>query len=774
MAPLLVLLFTLPTRINTDLFALLPSESTEPVGAAAEDTISEALARTVVVRLTSPSDAPAPTLAAVQREAAAALASSETLALAQAPGGLDEALLDDLVAHRFGLFYPSWLRYQSAIHAEEGISAPLPTWLAQEAVIGFDDFLGRPEAVAYEEHLAEDPLLLVPYALQRAAGANAATPSSNLEAPFPSERRLLLNIRGNPFDPEERPAIEQARLALESHLRAVFEGVQIETAGIYQIAAESEQRIKRDMFRMNAVSTLFVASVLFAFLRSMSRVLLLALPVLAGVIWGLLSTLLIFGRVHVMTLAMGSVIIGLAVDYGLHALGKRTLPGVASFPSVLAGLWRPLLIGWLSSSAGFLTLLFAPLGALREAGILIPVGLSFAIGTVWILYPRCEALGRGRAPMTMLTRPLPTLVTLKRGWMAILLVSLAAVAIFSTEFNDDIASFRVETQSEPRVRALMGGEERLQIYYATGATPAAVLRQTHLALRHGARNPLANLLIPPDDQPFPSGLSRDFALALQAELETAGFDSSAFADALQQLSDFPDHEPLAAFNRASAKLGTALTGPPALALFSVESGFAATVSLPQSTDPRKLRAAGFTVYSGSERYSDVLRHFREVLLSSLGSMLLVLGVAGLCVSPLWHSPIEAKAGLLQPLRNLAGWASLAYIPAMAVLAALVLWSLSGGTLSLLGLIGLLLAACIVLDYAALVHFGKRETSIYSVRLSAMTTLGVFAVLATSALPALGQIGALVSWATLTGWLLCETMPLEGGQGRPRSSDGNAA
>jgi predicted exporter len=52
------------------------------------------------------------------------------------------------------------------------------------------------------------------------------------------------------------------------------------------------------------------------------RVLLAFVPVLVGMLFGAVACVALFGHMHVMTLVLGSSLIGVAVDYPLHYLSK--------------------------------------------------------------------------------------------------------------------------------------------------------------------------------------------------------------------------------------------------------------------------------------------------------------------------------------------------------------------------------------------------------------------------------------------------------------------
>ena len=84
-------------------------------------------------------------------------------------------------------------------------------------------------------------------------------------------------------------------------------------AAVSKAAAEKESRL------MSMVGLGLTFALLLWVFRS-GRVFLLSLPLAAGMLTGLAVALLVFGEVHILTIVIGTSLVGMLVDFPLHWL----------------------------------------------------------------------------------------------------------------------------------------------------------------------------------------------------------------------------------------------------------------------------------------------------------------------------------------------------------------------------------------------------------------------------------------------------------------------
>lgn len=217
---------------------------------------------------------------------------------------------------------------------------------------------------------------------------------------------------------------DQARL-VES-LRAKFDALNdddqfsLTLAGAPVIAVDSAERSRANAIRLSLIGSGFLLLVLTLAWRSFSLVLAGALPLAAGVVAGLLVTALAFDQVHGLTLAFGFTLLGVALDYPIHLFGHA---GDRRLAQAARSVSRPLLLGaastliaylaiWASTSPGL-----AQLGAFSAAGLATAALVTLALPALGLTVPR-------RTPGSPGTWPcLP--------WLPVVLAAVALAALIA-------------------------------------------------------------------------------------------------------------------------------------------------------------------------------------------------------------------------------------------------------------------------------------------------------------------------------------------------------
>jgi hypothetical protein len=142
-------------KISTDVLDLIPPAERDPELAVVRELASKAEARTMMIVLDGANGAPPP-IEVTQRFAAALRESGVfTQAIALADPAWRDAAGRVLFEQRFELLFPGWLRGRD------------PATLPRDVAKNLRAFLERPEAVAFQDLIPADPLLLMPDALAR-------------------------------------------------------------------------------------------------------------------------------------------------------------------------------------------------------------------------------------------------------------------------------------------------------------------------------------------------------------------------------------------------------------------------------------------------------------------------------------------------------------------------------------------------------------------------------------------------------------------------------
>lgn len=139
----------------------------------------------------------------------------------------------------------------------------------------------------------------------------------------------------------------------------------------------NEKQVRDDLSEVSAISiVIFIAFLAFLVFKSRISILLLTIPVGIAVGLAMLITQWIDGSIHGLTMAFGSGIIGLALDYGLHG----------AFGSESKQTWVSNTIGLLTTLSGVCILLLSGIPLIRQMMIFSSVGLAIGFGLFYILF----------------------------------------------------------------------------------------------------------------------------------------------------------------------------------------------------------------------------------------------------------------------------------------------------------------------------------------------------------------------------------------------------
>ena len=197
---------------------------------------------------------------------------------------------------------------------------------------------------------------------------------------------VLLRARttGNAFD--MNLPLQVADLLQHSREQAARADVQLLAASGLLYAANGQQQATREITWVGGGATVGILLLLLLAFRRW-RVLLAFVPVLVGMLFGAVACVALFGHMHVMTLVLGSSLIGVAVDYPLHYLSKSwSLKPWHSWPALRLTL-PGLTLSLATSCIGYLALAWTPFPALTQIAVFSAAGLVGAYLSAVCLLP---------------------------------------------------------------------------------------------------------------------------------------------------------------------------------------------------------------------------------------------------------------------------------------------------------------------------------------------------------------------------------------------------
>lgn len=154
-------------------------------------------------------------------------------------------------------------------------------------------------------------------------------------------------------------------------------GVSVTYIGPAVISIGNAEQIKWDTIWTTAVALTLIVLLLFAFYRDWRAILLIVFSILFGGLFAMAFLALFKGNVSGIAVGIGSIIVGIAVNYPLHFLAHIKDGHTSS--EAINDIVSPLVTGNVTTVGAFLSLLFISSDAMRDMGLFAALLL---VGTI--------------------------------------------------------------------------------------------------------------------------------------------------------------------------------------------------------------------------------------------------------------------------------------------------------------------------------------------------------------------------------------------------------
>lgn len=228
-----------------------------------------------------------------------------------------------------------------------------------------------------------------------------------------------------------------------------FGDIRISATGGPLIAVTNASQIKKDSILAVIIASVLIALVLFLAFRDLKDIIWIGTSILCGAVFSMGLIAALKSSVSVIVLGIGSIIIGIAVNYPLHYIDH--LKHEPDTRRALRDIVNPLLVGNITTVCAFLSLFLLRAEALHDFGL---TGALMLVGTiifVLVFLPSLMKSGRRRSSRTVnfdFTSRMP-----QGMWKRLALPFLALTAILSyfslrTSFDSDMSNINYMTASQ--------------------------------------------------------------------------------------------------------------------------------------------------------------------------------------------------------------------------------------------------------------------------------------------------------------------------------------
>ncbi|GHU26544.1 membrane protein [Betaproteobacteria bacterium] len=235
-----------------------------------------------------------------------------------------------------------------------------------------------------------------------------------------------------------------ALAAAEDKLRAEFPAAQLLRAGVVLHAAAATQQAESEM-RLIGLGSLLGAFILIGFVFQSARALrLIVISLASGAIAALMATLMIFERVHLITLVFGASLIGVTVDYAILVFAQH-LGNSEPVWERHRRLLPTLCLLLLAPVLAHVGLLMTPFPGLIQMGTFAIFGIFGAWASVVLFYPyllpATLPLPKRAGAVTRLLQSWPRWQGGRKQWgITLIAVLVLGGGLAQLQSNDDVRS----------------------------------------------------------------------------------------------------------------------------------------------------------------------------------------------------------------------------------------------------------------------------------------------------------------------------------------------
>ncbi|CAG9271096.1 membrane protein, inferred for ABFAE pathway [Paraburkholderia caribensis] len=467
-----------PSPLETNLLALLPATEADPVAEKAVDTLANALGDRTVFLVTSKDDARAK---AAAKQFGAALQKSGAFAsvTAELPP-FDMSQIGGLyMPYRFGLLT------RDDRDAIANDTASLHDALMQR--------LYNPVRGPLATQLADDPFGWLEHFL---SGLPLATSNLDLEDNMLVAHRgdltsvlVVTTLPGSAYESQTQRAVLSAVAQAQAALKTGYPDASVARTGAVFYAESARSASEREVHLIGVASACGIALLMLWVFRSPRLLLFGFVSTALGIVCALAVTMLVFGKLHLLTLVFGASLIGEAVDYSIQYFvvylgaqrGWNARQGARSVRPALS-------VALATSLLGYAILAWVPFPALKQIACFAIVGICTAFASVLWLLPVLLVKGPKHAQRRLFLRAAVLLerwhgaIGGRRAWIVAGVLVLIAIPGWLRLTSDDDIHLLIQRDpalvaQEDQVRNAIGVDNTAQFFVVRGSSQETVLQR---------------------------------------------------------------------------------------------------------------------------------------------------------------------------------------------------------------------------------------------------------------------------------------------------------
>lgn len=316
--------------------------------------------------------------------------------------------------------------------------------------------LMMPSTALLSNNISYDPLGLFAPIMKRIGEQQAAMPFEMEDGYiFTANRQyavvLLTSAYGSMESANNAKLVDYVS-SVTARVMKVMPNIEFAITGSPVIAVDNARQIKADSRRAIGIATVLILALLIFSFRNARDLFLIGFSVLFGWLFATALIAVMRTNVSIIVLGIGSIIIGIAVNYPLHFVAHSTHE--RNPREVLKDMISPLLIGNITTVGAFVCLIPLEASALRDLGMFAAFMLIGTILFVLIFLPHLIIPKKHNSSEHLLLKNVSSFNLRFRGrmfWVILLLTCVFGYFSLGTSFDANMHHINFLTPTQKRL-----------------------------------------------------------------------------------------------------------------------------------------------------------------------------------------------------------------------------------------------------------------------------------------------------------------------------------
>ncbi len=356
-----------------------------------------------------------------------------------------------------------------------------PEALAQRAVF-LKNALLSPQAPLVKKIAKQDPLLLTLKSFE--------SDGNQLQKQIINKNSQYLNLILE-TDAAGLDASQQSRIQAEIYqvFKHLIQGqptqYQLEMTGVPVFAAATQNLIQGDITLISVLSSVALMLLFLIIFRSISALVQVFTLLIIIILSAILITSWAFGDVHIMTIAIGSTLVGICIDYPIHAIAHAQAEDITQRGRVIARIWPSMVLGGVTTLIGYMALGVSGYPGFQQVSVYAATGIILALFLTRFVLPILISTKKQRVLSIPAVDCWMRICSFYRPQILFALLIVLLISIYSLKslhWMQDLQELTPELnylkQNDKRIRSRMVSIEPGRFILISGQTVEAVLQKT--------------------------------------------------------------------------------------------------------------------------------------------------------------------------------------------------------------------------------------------------------------------------------------------------------